>query len=337
MDAMADRRKGLAVVPFRMVRRESLALGCAHAAAPSATAGDGKSRVSWLLRWIGRPSPATGTLVMVGGIVFVGMLDLATGVEVRVYPLYFLPLSVGAWTMGRRGAWTGSVLAAVAWYVSNRLAGLSYTNQVTWLWNLAAQTFAFSTVSLLIARMRHLLDFEEASARTDALTGLDNRRAFYERLEQVTALARRHAHPITIAYLDLDNFKSVNDLLGHRRGDDLLRTVAQTLRTALRMSDRAARVGGDEFVVCLPETGEAGARVVLNRVFESLTAAIHAPGCSVSVSIGAVAWSKPPATVENMMLAADELMYDVKRAGKNGVRIIAREPDRASAAMGGDS
>jgi diguanylate cyclase (GGDEF)-like protein len=293
--------------------------------------------MSWLLRRIGSLSPVTGAVVMVAGIVFVGMLDLATGIEVRVYPLYFLPLSIGAWTMGGRGAWAGSVLAAAAWYVSNRLAGLVYTSQVIWLWNLAAQTFAFLTVSLLIARMRYLLDFEGTSARTDALTGLDNRRAFFEHLEQVTALARRHDHPVTIAYLDLDNFKSVNDILGHRRGDDLLRSVAQVLRAALRRSDRAARVGGDEFVVCLPETGEAGARVVLDRVFESLTAAIHAPGCSVSVSIGAVAWSRPPATVEGMLLAADELMYDVKRAGKNGVRIISREPDRATAAIAGDS
>jgi len=277
-----------------------------------------------------------GAFVTVTGIVFVGILDLVTGVEVRVYPLYFLPLSVGAWTVGRRGAWAGSALAALAWYVSNRLAGLSYMNQVTWLWNLAAQTFAFLTVSLLIARMRHLLDFEEASARTDALTGLDNRRAFYERLEQVTALARRHEHPVTIAYLDLDNFKSVNDLLGHRRGDDLLRTAAQALRAALRGSDGAARVGGDEFVICLPETGEAGARVVLNRVFVSLSSAIHAPPCSVSVSIGAVAWSKPPATVEAMILAADELMYDVKRTGKNAVRVISREPDWADAEMARD-
>jgi diguanylate cyclase (GGDEF)-like protein len=277
-----------------------------------------------------------GAVVMVGGIVLVGMLDLMTGVEVRVYPLYFLPLSVGAWTMGRRGAWAGSVLAAVAWYVSNRLAGLNYGSPWVWLWNLAAQSLAFLTVSLLIARMRQLFDFEGTSARTDALTGLDNRRAFFERVEEVTALARRHEHPVTIAYLDLDNFKNVNDLLGHRRGDDLLRTVAQALRTALRKSDGAARVGGDEFVVCLPETGEAGARVVLNRVFELLTAAIHAPGCSVSVSIGAVAWSRPPATVEAMLLAADELMYDVKRAGKNGVRIISREPDRANAAMASD-
>ena len=283
--------------------------------------------MSWLLRRIGRLSPAMGAFVTVTGIVFVGILDLVTGVEVRMYPLYFLPLSVGAWTMGRRGAWAGSVLAAVAWYVSNRLAGLNYTNQVIWAWNLAAQTFAFLTVSLLIARMRYLLDFEGTSARTDALTGLDNRRAFYERLEQVTALARRHAHPVTIAYLDLDNFKSVNDLLGHRRGDDLLRAVAQALRAALRRSDRAARVGGDEFVVCLPETGEAGARVVLDRVFESMRSAIHAPPCSVSVSIGAVAWSKPPSTVEGMILAADELMYDVKRTGKNAVRVISIEPD----------
>ena len=264
--------------------------------------------------------------LMVAGILSIGLLDLATGIELRVYPLYFLPLSAGAWSLGRRGAWTGSLIAAATWYGSNRLAGMTYSSPMIWSFNLAAQTAAFVTVSLLIARMRTMLDREAELARTDALTGMHNRRAFSDRLEQIAALGRRYKRPLTLAYIDLDNFKCINDRLGHARGDELLCTVAHTIRTGLRESDFAARIGGDEFVICLPETDQDAARVVLERLHASLQAAIKMSPCLVSASIGAVVWSTPTAGPDDMLRGADELMYEVKRAGKNSVRVVVSKP-----------
>jgi diguanylate cyclase (GGDEF)-like protein len=278
------------------------------------------------LKLLDKLSPIMAFALMVVGIVLIGLLDLATGVELRVYPLYFLPLSAGAWSLGPAGAWAGSLIAAATWYESNRLAGMTYSDWTIWYLNLAAQTLAFVTVSLLIARMRTMFAREADLARTDPLTGMHNSRAFADRLEHVAALERRHERPLTVAFVDLDNFKCVNDRLGHARGDDVLRTVAQTIRAELRESDFAARIGGDEFVVCLPETGEDAARTVLERLRASLEAALHAPPCRVSASIGAVTWSKPTAKPDDMMRGADELMYEVKRSGKNSVRVVLRNP-----------
>jgi diguanylate cyclase (GGDEF)-like protein len=283
--------------------------------------------MSRLLKFLDVLSPMMAAALMVSGTLFVGALDLVTGVEIRVYPLYFLPLSVGAWTLGRRGAWVGSLIATATWYASNRVAGMTYSSPSIWGLNLAAQALAFVTVSSLIARMRSMFQREAELARTDLLTGMHNRRAFCDLLEQFSSLARRHQRPLTLAYIDLDNFKCANDQFGHAHGDELLRTVAQTIHAGLRSSDFAARLGGDEFVVCLPDTGEAAARAVLERLCASIEAALHAPPCGVSASIGAVAWSTPPATSQEIMRGADDLMYEVKRAGKNSVRVVLREPD----------
>lgn len=278
--------------------------------------------MSWVERYFAG-QPILVAALMIVGISIVAYIDWATGVELRVYPLYFIPLSLGAWFVGRRAAVLGSILAVAMWYLANRTAGMVYSEVYVWYVNLAAQGAAFLSVSLLIARMHELLKHEQALARTDMLTGLYNSRAFYEQTEPVLALCRRHARPATLAYLDIDNFKCVNDLLGHDRGDEALRVVGRVIRAELRAVDMAARIGGDEFVVCLPETDESQAAVLLERIRAVLEVALDSdPRCPVSASIGAVTWSPVPATLSEMMRSADAVMYEVKRTGKNSVRIM---------------
>jgi diguanylate cyclase (GGDEF)-like protein len=216
-------------------------------------------------------------------------------------------------------------MATATWYESNRLAGMIYSTPWIWGLNLAAQAAAFIIVSLLIARMHSIMLREAKYARTDPLTGMNNRRAFFDSLESILALLRRGHRPLVLAYIDLDNFKCVNDKFGHARGDEMLCTVAKTIRGVLRGSDFAARIGGDEFVVCLPETSEDDARTVLERLRRSIHAAIIQPQCDVSASIGAVAWLIPPATVAEAMQGADSVAYQVKQSGKNGVVVLAGE------------
>jgi diguanylate cyclase (GGDEF)-like protein len=135
------------------------------------------------------------------------------------------------------------------------------------------------------------------------------------------ALCRRKRRPVTVAYVDLDNFKDINDSLGHRAGDDLLRKVGQLLRTSLRPSDLTARLGGDEFGVLLPETGPDQARASLERIHSLLENRFASVGPGVTSSIGAVTFMNAPENVEAMVHQADIRMYAAKHQGRNRVQL----------------
>ena len=169
---------------------------------------------------------------------------------------------------------------------------------------------------------------EQQLARTDALTGLSNRRAFLEASSCELERARRSGQPMTVAYVDCDDFKRVNDLLGHAEGDQLLATVGTTLRGETRAVDAVARLGGDEFGLLLVDTDGPTAAALLHRLRVALVAAMREHGWKVGFSIGAVTFAATPATVDDMIGRADQLMYETKRRGKNGLRheVVERRP-----------
>ena len=152
----------------------------------------------------------------------------------------------------------------------------------------------------------------------DALTGLANRALFEDRLAHALAGARRHDHPIAVLFLDLDDFKTINDSLGHAVGDELLRTVARRIAAEVRVTDTAARLGGDEFAVLLETMDEdTNADAIAARLLEALRAPIHIGGreLRVSASVG-LARSDGDAGVEDLLRNADTAMYAAKDAGK---------------------
>jgi diguanylate cyclase (GGDEF)-like protein len=156
-------------------------------------------------------------------------------------------------------------------------------------------------------------------ARTDPLTGAANARTFYETTAVEAGRARRAGRPLTLAYLDLDNFNQLNDGLGHAAGDQALVHLVAVIRLHLRASDLLARLGGDEFALLLPEAGTDGAVALLARLQEKLAVEMAARGWPVSVSIGVVSYLRPPADVDRMIQRADALMYRAKRRGKGRV------------------
>ena len=158
-----------------------------------------------------------------------------------------------------------------------------------------------------------------AAARRDGLTGARNARAFYEVAEAEIARARRYTHPFSVAYLDLDDFKLVNDRLGHLAGDAVLRSVARALSGVVRSSDVVARLGGDEFVVLLPEASAAPARLATEKLRGALAEVVPAHGWRMTASIGVATFLVPPESVDELLAAVDRLMYRAKQAGKNGV------------------
>lgn len=281
------------------------------------------------MRIIDAQGPAA--VVVLLGIALVGYIDYATGIEVRVFPLYFLPLIAAANAFGLRGAVVGSILASFAWFAANAGAGLAYSHAYVLAVNLVSQGTAFLAVSVLIARLRDSLARERMLSGTDALTGLMNSRAFHEQAGAALRLCHRHRRPATLAFLDLDNFKSVNDTGGHQAGDELLVLVAQTISRAVRASDLVARMSGDEFVIFLPETDGGQAGVALEKIRHQLTGAEKLRLHSVSVSIGAVVCSVATSSLTEMLREADAQMYEVKAAGRNAVR-IGRIPMQAAGA-----
>lgn len=257
-----------------------------------------------------------------------GMLDYATGWELGFSVFYLLPVSMVAWYAGR---WPGVAVAAgsaAVWAIANRLAGQPHDSTFLTVWNALVRLGFFLVVSLTLTELRRTLaalhaalDREQALARIDSLTGIRNARAFYEMAEREVSRAARYAHPLTLAYIDADGFKAVNDRLGHSAGDRVLKAIAQALTAAVRITDVVARLGGDEFAVLFPETGPEAARTALEKLQRALGAAMAAEGVGVTFCIGAVGASRPARTVDELIRRADALMYEVKHAGKNAIRL----------------
>jgi diguanylate cyclase (GGDEF)-like protein len=255
------------------------------------------------------------------GIATIGCVDFYSGVELRVFPLYYAPISLVSWHFGRAGAVFAATLSALSWLASNALAGLQFSHPGLWIANTLVQAASFATVGLLIATLKDALMRERWLSRIDPISSLLNSRAFHEEATRSLALCRRKGRPVTLAYIDLDNFKAVNDTVGHQAGDRLLRSVALLLRASTRPSDLCARLGGDEFVVLLPEVDQDEASAALERIRLQLSATAASDAYPVTASIGAVTFMSVPESLQQMISAADSRMYAAKAAGKNRLRL----------------
>jgi diguanylate cyclase (GGDEF)-like protein len=254
-------------------------------------------------------------LALVGGI---ALFDHCTGPELSFGVFYFLPIAAVAWWGGFAHGLLLSLAAAAAWHAVDSFDGSALSPAVR-TWNDLIRFGVFVISSSLLTRLRVALLYERLLARTDPLTGAANARTFYEALGAETRWSREVGRPLTLAYLDLDNFKQLNDRLGHSTGDLALRHLALAIRRSIRPEDILARLGGDEFALLLPETDSAAAVQVLTRIHQLLTQEMAAHGWAVTASIGVATFLRPPVDVDLMLRRADALMYAVKRRGKNRI------------------
>jgi diguanylate cyclase (GGDEF)-like protein len=165
------------------------------------------------------------------------------------------------------------------------------------------------------------------SATTDGLTGCVNKRHFSERLVQATSLSRRHKNDLSVAMIDIDHFKKVNDTYGHAAGDAVLKEVAHRIQEALRTEDLLARYGGEEFVVLMVQTNSPGARRVAERLRQAVEAEpFRVPGHSdwteipITISMGVASLGQGE-TEEDLIIRADKALYKAKRNGRNQVAL----------------
>lgn len=279
----------------------------------------------WPLRSvIGFLDRRSKTFIIVSSFVLVAVLGTAgyfVGINISSSLFYLIPILILTWFVDRWWGICVSVLSSASLFLVEWFSGrLANARSAVVLWNEIAPLGIFLVFVVILSSLKEALTREERLSRTDPLTGLLNRRYFGELAAAEIERARRYGHPISLAYLDLDNFKAVNDRFGHDTGDRLLVAVAELFRDSLRSTDEVARLGGDEFAIMLTETDpEAGADVVY-KLREALLYSMREGGWPVSASIGLVTFLEPPAGLQDMLKEADSLMYSVKSGGKDAVR-----------------
>jgi diguanylate cyclase (GGDEF)-like protein len=227
--------------------------------------------------------------------------------------LYLVPISFFTWFIGL-GPGIAAALSSAGLLLAFDLVVHGARAHPYWDTLLNVAMFVF--VVFILAEVKALYERERDLSRTDAMTGLLNRRAFMEGLDRERARHRRFPRPLTLVYLDLDNFKGVNDTHGHAAGDELLRSVAEAMSASVRDVDSVGRLGGDEFAILMPETDGGSSAMAVTKVEKRLHE-MAADRWPVTFSIGAVTFEAVPDSAEEMIRLADAVMYEVKQSGKN--------------------
>ena len=252
--------------------------------------------------------------------ILLGVVDLLTGYELSFSLFYLAPISLVSWFAGRRAGLLISAASALTWLLADIGAGLNYAQAYIYILNPILRLTFFGLVTFLLTELRSSLKSNQEMAQKDYLTGAASIRHFYDLCQMEIERSRRYEHPLTLAYLDLDDFKDVNDRFGHSTGNNVLQAVAECIRQQVRAVDTVARLGGDEFALLLPETHQEDARSVITRIREGLDTELQTKGWSVTLSIGVVTFVKIPGTVDEMVKMADDAMYAIKSDHKNGVK-----------------
>ncbi|MFC1585728.1 GGDEF domain-containing protein [Fibrobacterota bacterium] len=254
-----------------------------------------------------------------GMVSILGLFDYFTGPEISFSLFYAIPISFLAWYGSKWMGLSLSAMAAATWMLADHFSGHLYSYSGIPVWNAFVRMSFFVVITLLISKIKKMFELEESLADTDPLTGLANRRSFHEKAQFELERCKRYNRPFTVAYLDLDNFKYVNDQQGHEAGDELLITVAEEMKSRMRRTDISSRLGGDEFAVLLADTPKMESAVALRNLRKNLLQHMKQNNWPVTFSIGAITLAEPMKDVRDMMKLCDDLMYHVKRNGKNSI------------------
>lgn len=271
------------------------------------------------LRWTIPEQPcssvqvATCTLLL---LLVITWADTVTGFEFTFSLFYLLPIAVSA-LFGRPFlAYCTAIVAAGAWTASELLSGKIYAQHLVLVWNIFVREGFLLAFTLLLVWLVKSLRMLKVLSNFDALTNLPNRRYFIEQADAMLALVKRQHGVGCLAYIDLDNFKQLNDSLGHQAGDEVLKLAAIAIRCSIRPYDIAGRLGGDEFAIFMahvnPQVGDLALQKV-QQVFERQMQTMQLP---VRMSIGIDYVSNDQQDLTELLASADARMYAIKRAHK---------------------
>jgi len=264
----------------------------------------------------------TKILVFLTGVLLVGLIgiaDCSTGIQYSLLPFYLIPLFLVTWFAGRFAGLSIAILGSLIWFLEDAMIAKSYSIQPFSYWNIAGNLVLFLTITWILPELKDALRREKELITIDVLTGVVNRKAFYDIAHKEVCRLRRYKRPMTVAAIDIDNLKMVNYRFGHGAGDKVLQLVANTIKSNVREVDVVSRFGGDEFTLLLPETGAEAAQVVLSRLRVRLLDVMQRNERPVTFSFGVATFLVAPASVEDVIKKANILMYSAKNAGANAI------------------
>jgi diguanylate cyclase (GGDEF)-like protein len=262
------------------------------------------------------------TALVIGFVLIfvIGLVDYATGYEYAFSLFYVFPISLITWWSSPRIGYIACVVSAAVWFWADTSRGHIYPNALVPYWNTLIRFSFFIIIAYLLSALKSALQRDKELSLTDHLTGASNYRRFQDVVQMELDRLARNPRPFTIAYLDVDDFKAINDTFGHSEGDLVLQTIVGSLKSRTRNTDLVARLGGDELALFFPETDLETAQLILPKIQQVLSNEMTKHNWMVTFSIGVVTCTVAGPTVNDLIKAADNLMYSTKQNGKNRIK-----------------
>jgi diguanylate cyclase (GGDEF)-like protein len=256
-------------------------------------------------------------------VIVIGYADFLTGYEFAWSIFYFIPIYFSAWYGKKSISILIAILSGIIWLIADIYSGHPYSNIIIPYFNGLVRTTTFLLFAFLFSKIKEISQKEKELARRDVLTGLLNSRGFYEYLNNEIERFKRYKSPFTIVYMDIDNFKQLNDTIGHLEADKIIKEIACEIRNHFRSADIIARLGGDEFCFLLVETDYQKAKLAMDKLKDKLLSFVSDKNLPITFSYG-VATFENDLSIKNLIpyevvKIADDLMYESKKNGKNKI------------------
>ena len=254
-------------------------------------------------------------------IIIVGIINHLLGSEFSFSIFYLSSIYLVIWNSNSIiNGYIISFFCVFVWLTVDLISGYNYSHFFIPYWNtLIRFSFLIMFLYLLYYFKRYYKKILKL-VRIDFLTGIYNIRAFYKLADLERNRALRNKYNLTICFIDMDNFKSINDNFGHRAGNELLKKIANLIKSNLRITDIVARLGGDEFIVLLSQTDLDQAIKIMCKLNNKFKEKIKINKLFITMSIGIANFIKIPSSVDKMIQKADNLMYLAKKKGKNNIK-----------------
>ena len=273
-----------------------------------------------ILSFLEQRSKVALTLVAAFLVICVGVGDIVTGVEIQLHFFYVLPIALVSWFVkGDVGTYL-ALLCNLVILVADNFGGRTYSAAWIPYWNFLMRGGVFIVIALTLSQLRSKFDILSELAARDFLTGLPNGRAFYE----LAASEMQRAfgvEPLTLACIDIQGFNWINHRFGYATGDQVLCTIAQTIKQSVPRGDLVGRIGGTSFALLLPNTTSDGANIVLENIQNALKEERRRYAQPVTFFISAIACSKAPRSVAELMHEAELRMSRMKSNSRDAIEI----------------